>query len=186
MGQINCSDDMLFEKTLSQTVKFEGKVFKVAVKEVMTPSGRKASREIVLHHGGACILPVDPDMNAYFVKQFRSPFERVMLEAPAGKVEEGESPLTCATREITEETGFVANNIVDLGKMCATPGYCSETISMYLGLDLEYKGGDPDEGEFLGLVKMPLTEALDMCLRGEIEDAKTQLVIHLASRRFGI
>ena len=186
MGQINCNDDLLFEKTLSSDTKFEGKVFNVIVKQVETPSGRIASREVVLHHGGACILPVDADLNAYFVKQFRSPFEKVMLEAPAGKIETDESPLTCATREITEETGFISKNIIELGKMSATPGYCSEQISLFLATDLEYKGGNPDEGEFLGLVKMPLTEAFDLALSGEIEDAKTQLVIHLASRRFGI
>ncbi|MCR4689201.1 MAG: NUDIX hydrolase [Saccharofermentans sp.] len=186
MGQINCSEDLLYEKTLSSETKFEGRVFKVIVKQVELPSGKTSSREIVLHHGGACILPVDTDMNVYLIKQFRSPFEKVMLEAPAGKIEEGEAPLECATREITEETGFVAGKIEEIGKMTATPGYCSETISLYLATELEYKGGNPDDGEYLSLVKMPLKEALDMVLSGKIEDAKTQLVISFAARRFGI
>ena len=89
MGKINCSDDMLFEKTISSKTVFEGRVFDVDIKNVLTPEGRESTREIVKHPGGACILPVDDEGNCYLVKQFRSPFEKVMLEAPAGKIEKG-------------------------------------------------------------------------------------------------
>ena len=186
MGQINCSDDMLFEKTISKETIFEGKVFTVEVKKITTPEGREASREIVKHHGGACILPIDDEGYCYFVKQFRSPFEEVMLEAPAGKIEEGEDPLFCASREITEETGLIANNIECVGKMAATPGYCSEIISLYIGTGLEYKGGNPDLNEYVSTVKMPLKEALQMAENDEIKDAKTLVLIYKASRRLGI
>ena len=106
MGKINCSDDMLYEKTISSETVFEGRVFNVEIKEITTPAGGKSTREIVVHHGGACILPVDDEGNCYLVKQFRSPFEKVMLEAPAGKIEKGEEPFDCVSREITEETGL--------------------------------------------------------------------------------
>ena len=87
MGKINCNDDMLFEKTVSSRTVFEGRVFDVEIKDIITPEGNKSTREIVKHPGGACVLPVDDEGNCYLVKQFRSPFEKVMIEAPAGKLE---------------------------------------------------------------------------------------------------
>lgn len=186
MGKIDCSDDMLFEKTVSKETKFSGRVFEVEVKNITTPEGAESRREIVIHHGGACILPIDSDMNCYFVKQFRSPFEAVMTEAPAGKVEPGEEPLACAAREITEETGFTAGKIEHVGRMAATPGYCTEIINLYIATDLHYTGGTPDPNEYLRTVKCPLKSALEMAESGKIEDAKTLVLIYKAARRFGI
>ena len=186
MGKINCSDDMLFEKTIDSKTVFEGKVFDVEIKKIITPEGRESYREIVKHHGGACILPVDGEGNCYLVKQFRSPFERVLLEAPAGKIDQGEEPLTTATREITEETGLTAAVIEPIGTMIATPGYCSEIIYLYIATGLTYVGGEPDPSEYLSTVKMPLAEALELAEKGEIEDAKTLIAIYRAARRFGL
>ena len=186
MGKIDCSDDMLYEKTVSSRTVFEGRVFSVEVKSITTPEGRNSTREIVKHNGGACILPVDEDGNCYLVKQFRSPFEKVLLEALAGKIEKGEEPLVCASREITEETGFVANNITSAGEIVATPGYCSEVISLFIATELEYKGGNPDQNEYLALVKMPLKEAVEMADNGSIVDAKTVVLLYKAAGRLGI
>ena len=147
MGKINCSDDMLFEKTVDSKTVFEGKVFDVEIKKIITPEGRESYREIVKHHGGACILPVDNEGNCYLVKQFRSPFEKVMLEAPAGKIEDGEDPLCCASREITEETGLTAGNIECVGAITATPGYCSEVITLYIGTELDSGNANPDQND---------------------------------------
>ena len=186
MGKINCGDDMLFEKTVSKKTIYEGRVFDVEIKEITTPEGKTSYREIVKHHGGACILPIDKEGNCYLVKQFRSPFEEVMLEAPAGKLEKDEDPLFCASREITEETGFVAGKIEPAGALVATPGYCSEIISLYIGTELEYKGGNPDETEYISTVKMPLKEAVKLADNGTIRDAKTLVLLYKASRRLGI
>ena len=186
MGKINCSDDMLYEKTISSETVFEGRVFTVEIKEITTPAGGKSTREIVVHHGGACILPVDDEGNCYLVKQFRSPFEKVMLEAPAGKIEKGEDPFDCVSREITEETGFVADKIECVGSIVATPGYCSEIITLYIGTCLKYEGGNPDENEYIATVKMPLKEAVKMADEGAITDAKTQVLLYKAARRLGI
>ena len=186
MGKINCTDDMLFEKTIGRETVFEGKVFDVEIKKIITPEGRESTREIVKHHGGACILPVDSEGNRYLVKQFRSPFEKVMLEAPAGKIEEGEDPLCCASREITEETGFVAGNIEKVGAITATPGYCSEVITLYIGTELDSGNANPDQNEYIATVKMPLKDAVRMADDGEIEDSKTLVLLYKAARRMGI
>lgn len=186
INEINDNIDNLIEKTESSEIKFSGKVFNVEVKTVTLPDGRTSFREVVNHNGGACILPVDEENNCYLVSQFRSPFECVLLEAPAGKIEKGEEFIECATRELTEETGYKASNIVDLGRMVCSPGYCGEVIGMFLATGLSYVGTNLDEGEFVNVIKMPLVEAVEKVVNNEIKDAKTQISILKAARRLGI
>lgn len=176
----------LIETTLSSETVFEGRVFDTIVKRVRLSDGKESTREVILHNGGACILPVDDDLNCYMVRQFRSPFEKVILEVPAGKLEKGEDPRVCAIRELREETGFEASEVIDLGRMICSPGYDSEVIGLFLARGLSYVGDRPDEGEFLKCEKIPLKELVLMCDRGEIEDSKTQLCIYKSIRRLGI
>ena len=176
----------LIETTEDSEVIFHGKVFDTIVKKVSLSDGKKASREIVLHHGGACILPVDDDLNCYMVRQFRSPFEKILLEAPAGKLEPDEEPLTCAVRELLEETGFEASEITSFGSMIASPGDDSEVIWLFMARGLKQVGQKLDEGEFLNVEKIPLSELVSMAEAGQISDSKTQLCIYKAARRIGI
>ena len=184
MGRTDCNTNELTEKTLFSKTLFEGRVFDCVIKDVELSDGTVAVRELVMHTGGACILPVDQDLNCYLVKQFRSGADRVLIEVPAGKIEPGEDPKECAAREIAEETGFEAGSIISLGYIYATPAYCSEKIHLYIGTDLKYVGTSPDSGEFLGNVKIPLSELVAMCDNGEICDSKTTALIYKAARRF--
>ena len=183
MGNTNCSDSELFEKTLKEQEIFNGRVFRCVVKDVELCDGSSAKREVVLHTGGACVLPVDKDLNCYLVKQYRSGADEVLIEVPAGKVEVNENPKGCAEREIEEETGFKAGKIEYLGVIIATPAYCSERIHMYLATELVESESAPDEGEFLRVIKMPLTDAVRMCDSGEIKDSKTVASLYKAYRR---
>lgn len=165
------------EKKLRRLNTYEGIIINVGLDRVRLPDGSEAFREIVEHPGGACILPVDSEGNAYCVRQYRYPIGEHLLEAPAGKLERGEDPLVCASRELGEETGFTAGRIVPLGAYHSSPGFSSERLYLYLALDLSRGEAHPDEGEFLDLVKLPFSELLAMVKRGEISDGKTAIAV---------
>jgi len=170
------------EKTIDRKTIFEGRVFTVHLDTVELQDGKIARRELVRHNGGACIVALDDQNRTYLVHQFRKPFEQMLLEVPAGKLEIGEDPMACAARELTEETGWIANQIVSLGKMYPTPGYCGEILYLFLGLDLVQGVARLDEGEYLDVVEMPFSEALAMIDRGDLPDAKTQMALIKAQR----
>lgn len=167
----------LDEKTLSVEEIYNGKIIRVTKEKVELENGEISFREIVHHSGGVCVLPIDEDGNIYFVKQFRYPYKAVLLEVPAGKREEGEDPLTCGARELKEEIGASAEEIVSLGKLYPTVAYDTEIIYMYLATGLSFGDTHLDDGEFIDIVKMPFEKAYKMVLDDEIPDAKTQIAI---------
>ena len=171
------------ETTLEQKEIYRGKIITVHVDRIRQSSGRTADREVVEHHGGVGVLPLDDYGRVCCVRQFRYPYREQVLEVPAGKLEEGEEPLTCAVRELSEETGFSAESFVYLGQLYPSPGYCSEILHLYLATGLRAGSAHPDEGEELNVEWYTLEELLDMCMRGEIKDAKTVVAI-LKTKRY--
>lgn len=174
----------LCEKRKSRQVIFEGRVFSVAKDVNILADGREAPREMVLHSGGAGILPVDKDGNVTLVRQYRCGPEKICLEICAGKREKGEDPKECAVRELKEELGFTAASVKSLGTLIPTPAYDTEKIYIYLATELENVGASLDDGEFLETVTMPLDEAVELVMSGEIDDAKTQIALLKAKRLF--
>ena len=167
----------LTEKTLSSNTVYEGRIITVYNDEVELPNGPTSHREVVRHCGAVCVLQVTEDGYVYLVRQYRYPYAEALLEAPAGKLESGESPSDCALRELKEETGITADGLVPLGKMYVSPGYCDEVIHLFAAKDLSFGGQQPDEDEFLDVVRLPLSEVYSDVLNGKIDDAKTQLII---------
>lgn len=172
----------LFEKHLSTEHIFSGKVIGVKVDEVLLENGKKAFREVVMHTGGVCIIPVDTQGNVYMVRQFRYPYSKALLEVPAGKINEGEDPLECGKRELLEEVGATAKEYQNLGDMYPTPAYDNEKIYMYLATGLTFSKQNLDEDEFLEVEKIPLDTLVNMVMSGEICDGKTQIAILKASQ----
>lgn len=167
----------LEEKTLSSEQKFDGKIVKLYVDSVELEDGKKSFREVIKHPGGVCVLPLDEEGNVLFVRQFRYPHKKVLLEIPAGKLEYGENPSECGIRELKEETGCTCDRYEYLGSLIPTPAYCGEVIHMYLARGLHHGEQKLDSGEFLDIEKIPLDRAVEMIMNNEIEDSKTQIAV---------
>ncbi len=170
------------ERRVDGEVKYSGVIVKVRMDRAQLENGKIVRREVVEHPGGVGILPVDEDGNCYMVRQFRYPFSRQLLEIPAGKLEYGEDPLTCAVRELSEETGFSADELIPLGSCLTSPGFSSEVLHLYLARGLHAGKAHLDENEFLNVEKHPLAELAAMADRCELEDAKTLIAVMKAER----
>ncbi|HHW45571.1 MAG TPA: NUDIX hydrolase [Clostridiales bacterium] len=167
----------LSEKTVNQEYIYKGRIINLRVDDALLPNGKPALREVVEHPGGVCVAALTKDNELLMVNQFRYPYMEEVLELPAGKLNPGEDPLECGRRELEEETGAVADEYVSLGQLYPSPGYCDEIIYMYAAKGLQLGDSRPDEDEFLNLKKVPLKTAVDMIMKGEIKDAKTQAAV---------
>ncbi len=168
------NDNELREVPVSSESIYDGIILHVERWQVRCPDGQMAPREIVRHNGAAAVVPVFEDGTTILVRQHRVAVDRVTLEIPAGKLDgPGEDPLDCANRELGEETGLRAGKMTLLTSLLTTPGFCTEKIAIYLATGLSQGSMHLDADEFLGLVRMPLEEAVGMVTRGEIRDGKT-------------
>lgn len=160
-------------KVTRSEVKFKGKVLTLKVDEVTTPSGRKVEREVISHFGAVGMVPLLDTGEVILVKQYRHPVSGYILEIPAGKLARGEDPAQCAQRELKEEIGMEAGELVKLAQFYTTPGYSNEYFHLFLAKNLsENKMGEVEE-EIVGTERMPLDKALKLIDEGKIEDGKT-------------
>jgi ADP-ribose pyrophosphatase len=141
---------------------FEGKMFDVLVEDGKELVGRDRGWPIV---GGDC------DRQVTLVRQQRAPAGGPLLELPAGGVEEGETPLATARRELREETGLHGGDWTEVAAFFTTPGFCDERMHLFLARELEQGDAEPEESEQLELVRVPLDDV--PALLPEIEDGKT-------------
>ena len=129
--------------------------------------------EIIHHPGAIVIVPIDEKGRLLLVRQWRRAAEEIMLELPAGTLEKGELPETCARRELQEETGFAAKTIIPLGGFFSAPGFCNEYLHLFAAHDLHSSPLPPDDDEQIDLLPTPLSDALRMIEDNKIRDAKT-------------
>lgn len=171
------------ETTLSSEMLYDGRIMKLFKDSVELENGKTSVREYIRHSGGASIMAIDGEENAYFVTQYRYPYATEIFEIPAGKLEKGEEPLTCAIRELEEETGLKADKYELMATIYPTPSYTDEKLYVYLATGLTETVAHLDEGEFLGVEKMPFEKAYSMAIAGEIHDAKTLVAIYAYAAR---
>ena len=138
----------LMEKTVESRVLFEGKIITVRLDKAELPNGRVASREVVEHPGGVAILPLFDDGTVSLVRQFRYPFQEVVAELPAGKLE--------------QEVGASCGRLTYLGCLYSSPGFSSEVLHMYLAQELTEGACHPDEDEFLSVERIPFSALVEL------------------------
>lgn len=170
--------DSLTERRISGREIFDGKIMHVFEDTVSLPDGKRATREYMRHVGAVCVVPLLDDGSVLLERQYRYPVGRVVVEIPAGKLNfKGEDPEAAARRELLEETGAEAGELISLGKFLPACAYSDEDIHMYLAKNLTFREQKLDEDEFLNVFTMPLEEAVCEVLSGNIHDAKTQTAL---------
>ena len=177
-------DDALYEKVVSAERVWVGAMFSVEREEVELSDGSHGLRDLVFHHGGAGVVAVMGG-RVCLVRQYRVALGRMTLEIPAGKVDPSEPRDVCAARELTEETGLVAERLELLTESYGAPGFTNEHTSVYFAHGLSQGPSRLDEGEFLNVVWVDVEDALGAIRAGLIDDAKTVTGI-LAAKAYGM
>ncbi|MBQ7783721.1 MAG: NUDIX hydrolase [Oscillospiraceae bacterium] len=167
----------LCEKTVETEVVFEGRIITVRKDKAELEDGSIADRELVIHSGGVCVVPLTEDEKVIMVRQFRYAFGEPLLEIPAGKLEAGEDHRSAGLRELSEETGAECSKFEYIGVCYPSVAYLTEKIHMYLATGLKFGASSLDDGEFIDVIQVPLDEAIQMVMEGKIPDAKTQLAL---------
>lgn len=168
----------LEEKLISRREIYNGKVLDLVCDTVRLPDGSEAVREVCLHVGAVCVIPILPDGRVIMERQYRYAHGRVFYEIPAGKLDSpDEDPLAAAKRELREETGAVAGKITYLGELDTSPAIFSEKIYMYMAEDITFGERELDDDEFLEVETAHIDDLYRMVMDGVIRDAKTQIAV---------
>ena len=164
----------------STTEVYKGKSFSFEVEGITLPNGKETEMCRVHHPGSTAIVPVFDDGTVALTLQYRHAVREYLLEIPAGTLEPDESPLACAGRELQEETGLEANELMELARVHILPSYSDEVITVYLARDFKETKQNLDEDEIIQVVKVPFKEVVEMIGDGRITDALTILSIQKA------
>ena len=165
---------------------YAGKIFRLDKDTVRFPDGSEAEFDIVRHPGAAAVVPFlsDPEgeePQVLLLRQFRYAADGYIYEIPAGRLDAGEAPIDCAARELKEETGCTAERIEPLFTMFTTPGFTDETIHVFMATGLTHGQSAREPDEFVDVVIMRLSEALELIQAGAVPDGKTALALLFAA-----
>lgn len=179
--------DPLAEETLESRLAYSGQFLRVYEDTVRCPDGHVAPREYLRHPGAVMVVPLLDDGRLVLERQYRYPLRASFIEFPAGKIDPGEDILSCAQRELREETGYVAREWTYLGGFHNAIGYCDEKIEIYLARGLSFDATVDNDGEVLEIFTAALDDVLGWIATGTVTDVKTivgayWLQQHLAGR----
>ena len=166
---------------------YSGRVVNLDVDTVRFPDGSTGELEMIRHSGASAVVPflsepAGDDPQILLIRQYRYAADGYLYEVPAGRLEPGEDPHSCAGRELREETGCIAERVEPLTTIYTTPGFTDERIHLFMAVGLTQTDSDAHEAdEFIETQTMPLSRALSMIETGEISDAKTALAILFAA-----
>lgn len=168
-------------RVIRRRMIYKGRIIRVVLEELIA-GGRRIQRETILHPGAAVIVPLLDDGRVILVRQYRRAVDRVLLELPAGTLDPGERPRTCAGRELEEETGWRARHLRRIARFYAAPGVTSEELTVYLARGLRKTAAAPEPDESVRPVVMSFRKALAAVRQGRIRDAKTIIGLLTAAR----
>jgi len=162
---------------------YQGRIVDLSVDRVKLPNGNVCDLDLIHHPGAAAVVPVDSEGNVILVRQYRYATTHWLLEVPAGKLDGGEAPELCATREVEEEVGQRVGRLEPLGWIWTTPGFTDEKIWLFLATELTPTRTAHQPDEVLTPRVMPLADAVALALGGEIRDAKSVCALLRAAHR---
>ncbi|MCR5256382.1 MAG: NUDIX hydrolase [Acetatifactor sp.] len=179
--------ERLKETNISTEEIFSGNILHVVRDTVELPDESRATREVIRHIGAVCVIPVTDEGKVVIERQFRYPIDQVITEIPAGKLDSPkEDRLEAAKRELREETGYTADEWIDLGTFYGAAAYTDEKITMYMARGLHKGKQELDQGEFLDVYEVPLTELVEDVMKNRIPDGKSEIAILKAARYLGL
>ena len=161
----------------------KGRVVTLNVEDVTLPNGNQTQLEVIRHPGASAVVPMTDAGNVLLVRQYRHAAGGYILEVPAGKLDPGEDPETCAARELEEEAGVVAGELHKLGSILTTPGFTDEVIHLYLATKLQPGAQALEHDEDLTVEEVSFDEAIRLCVAGDLRDAKSVCALLLAQQR---
>lgn len=170
----------------SETISDVG-FLRVDLRTIEAPSGERVERVAIAHPGAVAVVPLVGE-DVILIEQYRAPVDKLVLEIPAGKLDETDiDAIEAAKRELMEEVGYAASSWSVLSSILTTVGFTDERITIFLATGITEGTPAPDGAEEASstLHRLPLVDAVDMVVRGDIEDAKTIVGILLASRVIG-
>lgn len=179
---MNDADAHLRERGLGGEVLVSGDFLEVRRDLVSLPDGSQATREYIRHPGAVAVIPLLDDGRLVLVRQYRYPIGRVLLEFPAGKLEDGEPTLECGRRELLEETGYTAAEWAYAGAIHNAAAYSSEAIHLWFARGLVAGPQQLDRGEFVEVVTLGVDELDALAMRGELPDVKTMIGLQWLQR----
>lgn len=156
---------------------FSGLVVNIEQMEVEIGDQGRHTFQIIRHPGGAAVLPVFDDGTIALIRQLRPAVEEHLLEIPAGRLNPGEPPYDCASRELKEETGITATTFIPLGSMYSSPGILDEIIHLFAATGISQGTAEPEDDEEIELVRLTYNEAMAMAADGRISDGKTLVTL---------
>jgi len=160
-------------ETRNRATIFTGLVVNIEQFEVRIGEKGWHTYQIVRHPGGVGVLPLHDDGTVTLIRQLRPAVGGTLLEIPAGRLQSGEDPAVCGGREMAEETGLSARELVPLGYFYPSPGVMDEVIHLFLGTGLSQGNAEPEHYEEIAMERLPIGEALRLAASGEIRDGKT-------------
>jgi ADP-ribose pyrophosphatase len=176
------NDDPLLERRLGGRTLLEGGFLEVRRDDVLLPDGQQATREYIHHPGAVAVVPLLDDGRLVLVRQYRYPIGKAIFEFPAGKLDDGESTLDCARRELLEETGYRAREWAFACEIHNAAAYSSESIWIWFARGLVAGPQQLDHGEFVEVVTLDEAELDALAAADGLPDVKTRIGLHWLQR----